>query len=173
VAFPLIFWNQIDNITLTATHRQRWMFYSLLGALAFQAVIDLALIPGRGAAGAGIGFALGEAALSAATLLAVSRLGINVQQALTTVAKLVPAAALVWLLARHLQQSSLLVACVLQVPAYALALLLFRVVTPHELHWIRDSISQGARGLRNRVAKDTLSAANCDVPECEGATSKP
>lgn len=133
VSFPLIFWNQINSITLTATDRQRWMLFSLVGALACQLLVDLVLIPRRGAAGAGLGFVLGEVALLLGTLFAITPLAIDIKRCLGVFGKLVAAALVLWLLVGQLYRSSVWLAVVVVLPAYLLLLLLLNVMTRAEI----------------------------------------
>ena len=156
LSFPLIFWNQIDSMTLTATNRQRWMLFSLVGALAGQLLFDLILIPRRGAAGAGFGFALGEAALLAGTLLAVAPLAIDVKQCLRIFGKLGVAALVLWLLVVRLHDSSLLIAGVFLLPAYLLLLVLLNVVTRAEISAIKASIGKFVRSCAQTGQAATL-----------------
>ena len=145
LSFPLIFWNQIDSITLTATGRQRWMLFSLMGALACQLLVDLILIPRRGAAGAGFGFALGEAALLAGTLAAVVPLAIDITQFLRMFAKLIVSALALWFLIGWFHGSSLVIAGVFLLPAYLLLLVLLNVVTRAEIAWAKASLGRLVR----------------------------
>ena len=145
VSFPFIFWNQINSITLTSTNRQRWMLMSLVGALGCQLLVDVVLIPRRGAAGAGSGFALGETALLVGTLFAAAPLAINLRHSMGTFLRVVGAALCLCLLIALLHRNFPILTSVLVLPAYAVLLVLFNVVTRDDISIVKISLGRFVR----------------------------
>ena len=148
LAFPLMFWNQIHNITLTATRRQKFMFYALLAAVACQSAFDIVFVSRKGAAGAGAGFVIGEAILLIGTLVAVIPLSLGLRQTIRTATKLLSVCIVVCLLGFFLRAFSPVLASGTPIVAFVFLLLLFGVLNEQDMSALRQAMKQAWRSIR-------------------------
>ncbi|MGA7557658.1 MAG: oligosaccharide flippase family protein [Terriglobales bacterium] len=155
LAFPLMFWSQINNITLTATGRQRFMFYVLLAVVGCQTVVDVLFVPRAGALGAGAAFLTGEAIMLMGTLAAIAPLTLGLKQSLRTAGKLVAVSIAACLLGLRVHTSSAWVLA-LFLGAFVLLIFLFRVLTEQDVSSLKQGAIRAWRSVRGPVAVETV-----------------
>lgn len=155
LAFPLMFWSQINNITLTATGRQRFMFYVLLAVVGCQTVVDVLFVPRSGAIGAGAAFLTGETIMLVGTLAAIAPLTLGLKHSLRTAGKLVAVLIAACLLGLCVRTSSAWVLA-LFLGAFAILILLFRVLTEQDVSSLKQGANRAWRSVRGPVAVETI-----------------
>ncbi len=160
MAFPLMFWNQIDNITLTATQRQKYMFYALIVAVACQSAFDGIFISRLGAIGAGAGFVVGEAILLFGTLLAMAPLALGLKQAVCTALKLAVVVLIVSALGSWVRPWSALLAGAIFTAVFIMLLLPFRVLGKEDVLALRQAKNQAWRSIRKFAPTATPETGN-------------
>ncbi len=160
LAFPLMFWSQINNITLTAAGRQRFMFYVLLAVVGCQTAVDVLFIPRAGAVGAGAAFLTGEAIMLAGTLAAIAPLMLGLNQSLRTAGKLVAVSIAACILGMSGRTSPAWVLGALFLGAFALLLLLFRVLTEPDMSFLKQGANRVWRSLRRPLAVEARATEN-------------
>lgn len=133
VAFPMMLWNQIDNITLTATNRQKFMFYALLAAVTFQGLFDLLAISRWGAVGAGTGFVTGEAVLLIGTLATLVPLALDLKPTVASAAKLAVIVGILLWLGTVMKTSSWITGSIFA-GGFVILMVLFRVATSDDVY---------------------------------------
>jgi O-antigen/teichoic acid export membrane protein len=160
LAFPLMFWSQINNITLTAAGRQRFMFYVLLAVVGCQTAVDVLFVPRAGAVGAGAAFLTGEAIMLAGTLAAIAPLMLGLKQSLRTAGKLVAVSIAACLLGLRGRTSPAWVLGALFLGAFVLLILLFRVLTEQDKFSLKQGANRVWRLLRRPVAVEAIGTQN-------------
>ncbi len=155
LAFPLMFWSQINNITLTATGRQRFMFYVLLAVVGCQTIVDVLFIPRAGAIGAGTAFLAGEAIMLIGTLAAIAPLTLGLKHSLRTAGKLVAVLMSACFLCLRVRTSSAWVLA-LFLGAFSLLIFLFRVLTEQDVSSFKQGANRAWRSVRGPVAVETV-----------------
>jgi O-antigen/teichoic acid export membrane protein len=152
LAFPLMFWSQINNITLTAKGRQQGMFYVLLAVVVCQAAVDVLCVPRAGAAGAGTAFFAGEATMLVGSLTAISALTLGLKKSLRTAGKLVAVLTAACLLGLRLGQlsTSVWVPGALFLVTFACLATVFRVLTEPDMFALKRGAHRVWRSVRGR-----------------------
>lgn len=162
LAFPLMFWSQINNITLTAKGRQHSTFYVLLVVVACQTAVDIVCVPHAGAVAAGAGFLAGEAVMLTGTLAALCPLVLVLKQSLRTAGKLVAvltAACFVGLRLRPLSASGWVPGASYLV-AFGCLVLLFRVLTEQDVFSLKHGAHRVWRSVREPFTTEALETQN-------------
>ena len=151
IAFPMMLWNQIDNITLTATNRQKFMFYSLLAAVTCQGLFDVLAISRWGAVGAGAGFVSGEAVLLIGTLATLVPLSLGLKPTLGSAAKLAAIVGILFWLNTVVKTSSWMTGTIFA-GGFLVLLVLFRVATTDDVYAISTLTGRALRSIRKADA---------------------
>ena len=160
LAFPLMFWSQINNITLTATGRQRSMFYVLLAVVGWQTAVDVLFVPRAGAVGAGAAFLTGEAVMLAGTLAAIAPLTLGLKRSLRTAGKLGAVSIAACCLGTCVRSSSVWALGTLFLGAFVLLIFLFRVLTEQDVSALKQGANRVWRSLRRPLAVEAVETTN-------------